>query len=243
MKKLLLLAHLLLSINFVHAQDSDSSENLDSAEEPARAPAPTLKPKIQKRPPKASSWIIVGGLGYHSTSKINFKNVSASGVLNTHEVSFAIGSAFEITAAAMYSEKDSWGAFGALTYQSKREIGDVDLGNGSFLRYTGGRPSIQLTLLEAGGLYRWSEFYIPLGFNYSIASYTDISDSSGTSTSLNGAMGFQAGAGYFLTDKICIEALIKMASISGKASTASVNLDYGTGNLTGLALQVRYIFW
>lgn len=190
--------------------------------------------------------LFVVGLGYHITNKLSFDAGQASilGTSTSLQAAFGTTNAFELTAGAMYANRRSFGGFGFLTYQSSRDVTNVTLtlssGASSSSSYGSSKPKFQVVLLEFGGLYRWSEFYLPFGLNYSLPIYEEPASSS--KTEINGFFGAQIGAGYLIRSGFAFEAWLKAIGATAKTTASSVTIDYKTGFMPGFGLQAKYAF-
>jgi len=171
-----------------------------------------------------------------------FRSVSTNISSTTYEATYISNPAIEVSVEAMYSPIQNWGGFVALTYQSERELTRVETSTGTTTEFTNGKPGIQVALLEAGTLYRWQNLYLPIGFNYALVSFKDADNATNTKTTVNGAVGAQTGAGYFLNEHLIVEALIKVVALTAQAQGTLLTLSYGTGYTIGPALQIKYAF-
>lgn len=175
MLQLCLLSLLLISLfSFSVLGEVNEGDELNFAEDSSvkpRATSPEGAVKKQVKKGKKSPWVYSFGVGYHMASTTIFRSVMISGASKT-EAAFTSGPAVEVSGNVAYAPRESFGGFGAVTYQTKRQLSQVEYANGSVSQYSSTKPSLQLVLLEFGGLYRWSQFYLPFAFNYSLASYT-----------------------------------------------------------------------
>jgi hypothetical protein len=222
--------------------------DLESGETPVQAevkPPPKAKTKVVKKRKKRvavseSPWHPVVSLGYHMGGDATFKEVNYKSTLaGTFKTSatYDVGPAIELSGGILYMSPQSWGFLSNLVYQMNRDIKSVNVGGSKVTS----KSSLQLLLIEAGGLYRWDEIYLPFGFNYSLAKYNAESSESGK-TEVLGGVGVQSGVGYILNKHIQIELLWKMIGIQSKTVVGTDTIELGNGYLRAINLKVGYVW-
>lgn len=247
----LIIASVLLPLKLV-AQSSDDDEfsfkdetapQIQKSLKQKQTHAKGGKSKVSNQSSIASSpWHFLIGIGYHSADKTVFSSVTSNVSSNSSEATFFSNSAYEITLGLIHTRADSIGGFGHLTYQSERQIHRIERSSGTVTTYSDAKPSIQIFLLEAGGFYRWTSLYVPIGFNYSLVSFSDVDNVTNSKTSVNGALGYQGGVGYIFARHFIIEALFKIIAVESKTEGAVITLSQGTGYTSGPAVQIKYGF-
>ncbi len=178
--------------------------------------------------------------GYDFTTIANFSggysSSSPSTLLDT-ELNFepALSFGYEFRE----SKEDSWGkAFGA-TYHMEREL---ESGNINGTELTVSDPSkISMLRVYANAIYRWKNFYIPFGINFTSVNYTAPSDYTGNVDS-TGGIGFNLAFGYYIDDKICIEYGAHSNLWGLEGTSGSTSIDYGDGALAVATLRLKYKF-
>lgn len=219
----------------------------------SRMPAQTsMSANVERKRAKDPYVRYVFGVGYHSANSTTFK--SASGTVGGNpasgEVVTTMQPAYELSLGLLLGRRRSFGMFGTVTYQTRREISRVDTtlnGEKIPVEYPGEKPSMQITIMELGGTYRFDNLYIPVGVNFPIAgsSTTPPEDPNGLNTRTNGGpgLGYQAGVGYFLWSGFHVEALYKVIAMQAKTTIpGTAVLDLKTGYTPGFSFQMRYGF-
>jgi hypothetical protein len=185
--------------------------------------------------------------GYSISNKAKFDKVSFSSggnsVSGTYEAS--VDSAFYVGGGAIYTPNNAFGYSASLVFEMKREISSVVIssgGNSTTNTYTS-KPSLQFIYVEANALYRMDQFYVPFGINYSMPTFTQSPESNGT-FNIKGALGWQIGLAFIANENLHLSALWRVTSGEASGSYPSIPLDvnFGTGNLGGLAFQANYLF-
>jgi hypothetical protein len=220
---------------------------------PAPAPSPSAAPRPMPSPtPIAAianedSWRFAGGLSYMiSASSAKFDNMSVtSGTLTeTGSASLDYSQVFSIAIEWRRSPKFSWGFSGGLNYEMERtfEGGKITSG-GTTVTLSGGSGAskFQFTTLYGNAAYRWDTFYIPMGFNYSIVTFTPASGATGTSTP-TGQIGAQLGIGNYFSDNFALELFSWVTATKLKSTSGSSTVDYGLGTFPSLRFGFKYIF-
>ncbi len=75
-------------------------------------------------------------------------------------------------------------------------------------------------------IYRWNEFYIPLGFNYTAIRFTPAAGYTG-GYEYFGGFGAQLGLGLQVSDALSLEMM-------SRASAYSLRVNQGTSNANGM---------
>jgi hypothetical protein len=138
----------------------------------------------------------------------------------------------------------SWGFIAGLNYEGEREFdgGKITIDGNTYTYYGwDGGPKIQFATLFASAAYRWTQFYIPFGLNYSFAHYKAPSGYSGATTT-SGGPGAQLGMGFMSTDHIAVEFYGWLTSAWLKESAGGNSVNFGYGTFPTLLLLVKYLF-
>lgn len=248
-----LIPTLLLALSFetrAQTQKKAPSSRRAPATSTKAASAPASKPPAAKaaepEETRADGYRWFAGVGHHgaTNARFNSASISVDGFGSTPgTATFNITPSFEIRGGIFHAPRDGWGFTGAITYQSKRELTGVDMvfGGGVVQGTYSEKPTIQVTLLEFSGLYRWEEFYLPFGANYSFPQFTAASDDPG-STTMSGGLGLEVGAGWILRDRFVLTALWKGVGLRAKTEVGGITYNYGDGMATGVTLQASYLF-
>lgn len=189
------------------------------------------------------------GVGANTATKIEYDSVTfTSGADSVKgEVTLDVGSAAQFSAGVMASCERCWGFSGQLTIESKRDVKSfkATLEDGTVITAVAGanKPTMQFNVLEANTLYRWDQFYLPFGLNYSVGvKYSLPSGSVNTTITPGGALGMQAGAGFLFAEHLRLELLVQMIGSTLKETIPGTQADFGTGYMTGALLRFGVIF-
>jgi hypothetical protein len=139
---------------------------------------------------------------------------------------------------------DSWGIIAGLNHEGERELigGQITWGGVVYPVYTGDRaPKLQFTTAFLAATYRWKQFYLPFGFNYSSVKLS-VPDGYNGSSTVTGAMGAQIGVGFMSTDHIAVELYGWVTNMNWKDKLGIEVVDYGSGTFQSLLLVAKYIF-
>jgi hypothetical protein len=211
----------------------------------------------QEQPPASQPWDqlskrdrTVRGMilaGYNVGNKAKFGSIkgTVSNIPVTGNYEASVESAFYIGGGAIYAPTHSLGFSSSLVFEMKRDISGYSAtvnGNSVTSTYTN-KPLFQFMYVETNGLYRLEQFYFLGGVNYSIPSFTPSSGSS-SALEVSGALGWQVGVGFVVNENLHLNGYWKRlaAEASEKDASISADLQYGTGNLDGLAFQANYLF-
>lgn len=155
------------------------------------------------------------------------------------EVDVKNGLALDLS--ARYMPKQSWGFIAGLTYDFKREFdgGELTLEGQKFIFDEGGdNDEIQVTVIYANAVYRWNEFYLPFGLNYSFVDYEAV----GGGVDADGGIGAQLGIGYMLSDNFALELMSRATTLELGAKGGGYSIKFKEGMLTSALLIAKYIF-
>ena len=95
-------------------------------------------------------------------------------------------------------------------------------------------------MAELNALYRFNQFYIPFGVNFSapILEYQNTS----TTLEVTGGVGVQFGLGYFINDSLAAEFFVRSIGLTLTADSGTTKAEYGRGTLTGAGFGFKYLF-
>ncbi len=205
--------------------------------------AETEKPNTTRLP-----WTFGAGIGYVTKSTATFDSMTlvdgANNVTYKGSGSLDYEPAFTVSVEARKLAESSWGFIGQVYYDSDRKVtgGSVKSGNYSAV-FTGENPSkLQLIVVSGSAAYRWHDFYLPFGLNYSIPTFTPSKTSTNDSDTIQGGIGAQLGVGFYVSDNAALELSSRATSVSFKSKTGSTVLDWGTGNITNLIFGAKFFF-
>jgi hypothetical protein len=214
---------------------------------PVAAPAPVAeaapaKP-VEAESPRSNHLRITAG--FSLGSKATFPSVKGTnaGTPITGSAEMDIDSAIEIGAAFVHSPQYSWGFSAGFNYQTPRKIkSETDTINGTTTTTTySNSPEVQISVIEANAIYRWGAVYLPFGLNYSIPTYNKASGQAGEIT-VTGAVGGQAGVGFYPADNFTLEIESQVISLRGSEKIGTIDVDYGPGIMGVLKLTAGFLF-
>ncbi len=100
---------------------------------------------------------------------------------------------------------------------------------------------VQVTDLILGTQYRDDRIYIPFGLVYSVLKILPYDGFSGTVDS-KGGLGYQAGLGFRINDRVSLEALYRSTETSFTTTANGLTQNYGKGTLSYLTLIGKVYF-
>jgi hypothetical protein len=226
-----IVAALLLTGIYSHAQGA------------AQPPAANDKPAIEQS--SKSGWNFAIGLGYSLSSKLKFDNGvgTSSGSSTSFSTDLDYKNTYSLSFEGRNMPSNSWGFMGGIQFDGEREFdgGTITSGGITATVSSSGGSKIQFTNLYANAVYRWDQFYLPFGLNVSSVKFTPASGSTGTSDA-SGGVGAQLGAGFALNENVALELFSRVVAIKLKGTTSTSTTDFGTGYLSTLIFQGKYIF-
>lgn len=190
-------------------------------------------------------WRSAAMLYYSTADKVIFKDGyltsnSGSGRLDTD---FTTTKALGLSISLLTIDPDAWGASITGGIESSREVNSITYSGagGSFTGITTGvKPKITFFYAEGAMLYRWKNFYVPLGIN--ISSPVIFDAGAGVSVETRSALGVRLGMGYFFNDYLSVEFNIRTLSLKMNGQDSTTNIDYGNGTMTGTNLGLKLYF-
>jgi hypothetical protein len=220
------------------AGSSASAESNDV--KPAVAPV-TVAP-LEKSGPRFRVTI-----GRNTATHAEFANANYSdngGTNMNGTAAFDLAPANQFGVGVISAPVHSWGYSASFVYEEKRVIESKTIHITNYpvipeLKRT--KPSIQFNFVEANAIYRWSNWYLPVGLNFSMPSALKKYEGQ-LEMSVMGGMGGQAGFGYFFTDSVSAEILYKLTTFEVNEYSSSYNLGYSTGSLDGLVFLLSAMF-
>lgn len=171
------------------------------------------------------------------------RNLSNSQVL-TGDAEFDVKTGIALEADVRYMRKNNWGFLGGLSIGLSSEVdgGKITI-NGTTSTSSGGSADpdeVRVSYIHANAVYRWNEFYIPFGVNFSVIDY----DATGFDINADGGSGYQFGVGYLFNDNLAIEIMrvTTRFDISYTDTSNNIYIEFNEGFLTSYDLSVKYIF-
>ena len=180
----------------------------------------------------------------NSASTVNFNSVtgrsgsqSATGTAN-----FGVESAMGLGIEVKNFGRHAWGYNFGIAIDSTRKVNSGTASfNGvtAYVYYMDPKPTLSVTTTYLEGIYTWEKIYVPVGLNFSAAELK-LNDNSMYTT--YGGVGFQTGIGGEINDHMSVEFLVKTISFDFQRTNGTYYYNYGTGNLTGAQISLKYNF-
>jgi len=175
------------------------------------------------------------GTGYSSNATEVTNGFSGQGGLSA-DMDNAAGFAAEVFMAQPFG----WGFDAGLSYDLVRNINDFN-DPSTTIYYTGSKPTIQFTTLYGNAVFRRQIFYLPLGLNYTIPTFSGGANNGAlTSTTVTGNVGFQFGIGFLLGRRFSIELMDRILHFQATSSNNNVSVNWGDVYLSGLQLNLKF---
>ena len=179
------------------------------------------------------------GAGYSNNSTIT-NNFSTNSGNTTVNLNTAPGFGAEVFMAPPFGV----GFDGGAEYELSRTINNLNNPN-ALIVYTASQPSLQFIDIYANAVFRWLNFYLPLGLNYCIPSF-----SAGTgngligNTTVQGNVGFQVGLGYLIGEhfSFLLEDRIIQFTATSTSASGNTSLNWGNVSLPGLQFDLKFAF-
>lgn len=189
----------------------------------------------------SSKWKFGAGVSYSMNGKVKYDSAVAPPFTGTADFTYESGFSLELEARNLATM--SWGFVGVLTADSDRKIteGNLYTSGANFSYITTDPPKFQTTTVLLNAAYRWNQFYIPFGVNYSVFKVTDRSTFVGSSTATGGING-QAGIGFVINDSFVTELTYRLTTVKWTQVSSGVTTTYDKGNLANIFASVRYLF-
>lgn len=172
---------------------------------------------------------------------VNVKSSSGSGNIGT---TFNTDGSAGVGVNLTVVDPNSWGFTGSLMYEPARKISSLKMSgpggtlSGTFLN----KPEISFFLAEAGVIYKWNQFYIPLALNYSAPILLYTTTSSTEVWDVGGAVGAYIGAGFLITENAALEFFIRSIGMTSKVTDGSDSIDFKNGYISGVGFGYKYYF-
>lgn len=179
--------------------------------------SPTRKPKF------------VVGLAFSGRTSASGTGGTGTGVIGTFTSEFEYKEGLTVSLEMRDSPSNSWGYGFGITYDSTREFDSGSFSSGGTTITTtssGGASKIGSTSFEANAIYRWNEFYIPLGLNYTAMRFSPVPGYTG-GYDIEGGFGAQFGLGVQVSDAVSLEMMSRASAYSLRASQGTSSINYG----------------
>ncbi|MBC7740947.1 MAG: hypothetical protein H7061_02040 [Bdellovibrionaceae bacterium] len=182
---------------------------------------------------------------YNAASEVQFGSVKVLGgglFPTTGTYSFPVTAAIGLGYRGLYLPNRSMGLItGASLEQSRTVASETVSYNGTTTTTNYSSPPTLMVLSgEVNLAYRWKQIFFEAGFNYSKPMYT--SGSANSEVTLDGAVGNQIGAGFFVNKIYFVEILNKTLKFNGNVHRGETVYNLSMGTMTGLEAHVGYMF-
>ena len=214
------------------APSASSESDVDNESEPTRA-----EPLINY-----FRFMVAASIGTGEAGAFQNGNISSPTDSTSVKSTFKTSGVYGVYIGARASRPHGWGMDIGAGYEFPRDIKELTVTGSNGVATVdpdiSGRLSNVLIFLNA--IYRWDEFYIPFGVNYSIP--TIQTNESGTSFEVSGGTGFQAGVGYLILNNFGLELALHAETFHMKETQGTYILDYNSGAVADLRLGAKYNF-
>lgn len=179
---------------------------------------------------------------YNMANTWSFDSLTASGSggSGSGSLTYNVDSGVGLGIQAWKSDPNSWGMSFGFEYDFPRNINSqtVTLNGTTYIGVTSGsKPTVTEHVVYLNAIYRWNDFYLPFGLNYSMPT---LQGSVEDTITITGAIGIQVGVGTHVTDHFSVEALVQTLGTKMTESNSTTYIDYGTGYLTGAQLNLKF---
>lgn len=141
-----------------------------------------------------------------------------------------------------YSPVNNWGFILGVSNDFKTKLDKMKIKSGNTTTEFSdlGNDKIKATSFMLSAVYRWEKFYIPFGLNYTTFGITPKDDS----FSASGGIGIQIGAGFWITNNLVGEFLIRSSTIDLELRDTDQDLKmvYEDATYTRSSLGLKYFF-
>lgn len=171
----------------------------------------------------------VVGAAFSGRTSASGTGGTASGLIGTFTSEFDYKEGFTVSLEMRDSPSNSWGYGVGITYDSTRALDSGTFSSGGttlILTSAGGASKIGSTSFEVNAIYRWNEFYIPFGLNYTAIRFTPASGYTG-GYDVEGGFGAQVGFGVHISDAVSLEMMSRAAPYSLRLSQSGSSVNFG----------------
>jgi hypothetical protein len=249
MKKIFVLLFLSSILNLAFAQEAqetdaslpqvaDTEAIIEDADDSQETPPTKEQKKIK--------WRVGVGVAFNvnpsAKSDLRVNNRSTAQTV-TGEAEFDMDDVASFELDFRRSPSHDWGFIGGLSLSTKTDItsGSITLnGNTVTFSESGQADQVSWAVFSGSIVYRWNEFYIPFGLNFSLIEY----DAQGITVDATGGLGAQLGIGFLISHHFSIELLSKAIAYDISYYDSSTNLDImlEEGYISTASLAVKYVF-
>lgn len=207
-----------------------------------RQSSPVHTPTLEYERGESSKWRGHFGLTYNTAGTLSFQDSQFRSGNNsfTGKYDLELEGAPAFTVGATYSPKQSWGMNVGVSTEAKRRIKSQKItvdGSDAVAEDHEEHYNLRFTHVYLNAIYRWENFYLPFGLNYSIVQ----ADKELTQFKhIQGSAGVQFGVGVFANDSVAFEFLIQATSVrTGGAADGTSYYELGSGAFAAGSLAVK----
>lgn len=171
----------------------------------------------------------VVGLAFSGRTTASGTGGTTTGLVGTFTSEFEYKEALSISLEMRNTPQHSWGYGFGLTYDATRDLDSGSFSSGGttlLISTAGGASKIGATSFEGNAIYRWNEFYIPLGLNYTAMRFTPVPGYTG-GYDIEGGFGVQLGFGVHVSDAVSLEMMSRASAYALKSSQGGTSTNYG----------------
>jgi hypothetical protein len=178
------------------------------------------------------------GLGFRHQTKTHYPDTSDNFLPSSYEskIFYADGAAIEL--GYSYMPTKSFGLTAGLSYGFPQKLArGTQAGQNIIITDT----NIQVTEIVLGTQFRDDRLYVPVGLIYSLFKFSPYAGYPG-SADAKGGVGYQAGLGFMINQRLSLEALYRATMTSLTINATGLTQDYGKGELSYLTLVGKVYF-
>jgi hypothetical protein len=194
-----------------------------------KEPEPLKREEVEPEKVASRKTKFVVGAAFSGRTSSSGTGGTATGLIGTFTSELEYKEGFSVSLEMRDSPSNSWGYGIGIIYDSTRELDSATFSSGGttlVLTSTGGASKIGSTSFEVNAIYRWNEFYIPLGLNYTSIRFTPATGYTG-GYDVEGGFGAQLGFGVHLRDDISLEMMSRAAPYSLRTNQSGSTANYG----------------
>ena len=149
---------------------------------------------------------------------------------------------FNIEATQFISKHWGWSAGGSYDFSRTMNTLNINVSGYTSIPYSSPNPTISILTFYGNGIFHLKRWYFPFGFNFTVPNFSQ-GNSANAMANINGYVGTQIGAGFFITDSLVGEAwIVDQNFTSSNSSNSGFYTNYNTIVLINPELQIKYLF-
>lgn len=196
---------------------------------PSAKEAEKLNRDLEHEDAKPRKIKILIGAAFSGRTSASGSSGTATGLIGTFNSEFEYKEGFTLSLEMRDSPSHSWGYGVGISFDSTRELEAATFTSGGttlIASSAGGASKIGSTAFELNSIYRWNEFYIPFGLNYTAIRFTPAAGYTG-GFDVAGGFGAQLGFGLQPTESVSFEMISRASTYSLRTIQGTNSANYG----------------